>query len=96
MLAETLLPNGWLQYLLGGLFIGAGTVVIYATTDITAGASTFLDSTLSYVSKQSRFQQFRFTSTRDWRVVFTLGIVPGGAPYGLALGTFGWTTEEPA
>jgi len=93
MLVETLLPNGWLHYLLGGLFIGLGTVLIYATTGITAGASTFLESTLSYVSKQSRFQQFRFTSTRDWRVVFTLGIVLGGALYGLAFGEFGWTTE---
>ncbi|MDS0281670.1 YeeE/YedE family protein [Haloarcula onubensis] len=93
MLAETLLPNGWLHYLLGGLLIGAGTVVVYATTGITAGASTFLESTLSYVSDRSRFQQFRFTSTRDWRVVFTLGIVLGGTIYGLAFGEFGWTTE---
>jgi len=93
MLAEMLLPNGWVHYLLGGLLIGAGTVIIYAATGITAGASTFLESTLSYVSGKSRFQQFRFRSTRDWRVVFTLGIVLGGAAYGLAFGEFGWTTE---
>src|SRR6056297_1873126 len=90
---ETLLPNGWVHYLLGGLLIGAGTVVVYATTGITAGASTFLESTLSYVSDRSRFQQYRFRSTRDWRVVFTAGIVLGGAIYGLAFGEFGWTTE---
>jgi uncharacterized membrane protein YedE/YeeE len=88
-----LLPNGWPHYLLGGLFIGAGTVVIYAATGIHAGASTFLESTLSYVSTQSRFQQYRFRATRDWRVVFTLGIVLGGAIYGLTFGEFGWTTE---
>lgn len=93
MLVETLLPNGWVHYLLGGLLIGAGTVSIYATTGITVGASTFLESTLSYVSDRSRFQQYRFTSTRDWRVVFTLGIVLGGTLYGLAFGEFGWTTE---
>ena len=93
MLVETLLPNGWVHYLLGGLFIGLGTVVIYATTGITAGASTFLESTLSYVSGRSRFQQYRFRATRDWRLVFTFGIVLGGAIYGLTLGEFGWTTE---
>jgi uncharacterized membrane protein YedE/YeeE len=93
MLVETLLPNGWVHYLLGGLFIGLGTVVIYATTGITAGASTFLESTLSYVSGQSRFQQYRYRASRDWRLVFTLGIVLGGALYGLTLGEFGWTTE---
>jgi uncharacterized membrane protein YedE/YeeE len=93
MLAETLLPNGWVHYLLGGFFIGAGTVVIYATTGIHAGASTFLESTLSYVSNVSRFQQYRFRATRDWRFVFTLGIVLGGAIYGLTFGEFGWTTE---
>ena len=93
MLVETLLPNGWVHYLLGGLFIGLGTVVIYATTGITAGASTFLESTLSYVSGQSRFQQYRFRATRDWRLVFTFGIVLGGAIYGLTFGEFGWTTE---
>ncbi|GCF12607.1 hypothetical protein Harman_05420 [Haloarcula mannanilytica] len=90
---ETLLPNGIAHYLLGGLLIGAGTVVIYGATGITAGASTFLESTLSYVSGLPRFQQFRFTATRDWRVVFTLGIVLGGALYGLAFGEFGWTTD---
>jgi uncharacterized membrane protein YedE/YeeE len=90
---EALLPNGIAHYLLGGVLIGVGTVVIYATTGITAGASTFLESTLSYVSGLPRFQQFRFTATRDWRVVFTLGIVLGGALYGLAFGEFGWTTD---
>ena len=79
MLAETLLPNGWLHYLLGGLLIGGGTVIIYLTTGITAGASTFLESTLSYVSGQSRFQ--RYVASRDWRVLFTLGIVLGGLAF---------------
>jgi len=92
-LAGELFPNGVSRYAIGGLFVGLGVTVIYLGTGISAGASTFLESTLSYVSKQSRFQQFRFTSTRDWRVVFTLGIVLGGALYGLAFGEFGWTTE---
>jgi len=44
-----------------------------------AGASTFLESTLSYVSGQSRFQQY--VGSRDWRLVFTAGIILGGLAF---------------
>ena len=79
LLIETLFPNGISHYLIGGLLVGLGTAVIYLGTGIPAGASTFLESTLSYVSDRSRFQQYR--PSRDWRVVFTLGIVLGAAVY---------------
>jgi len=95
---ETLFPNGISQYAVGGLLVGLGTAVIYLGTGITAGASTFLESTLSYVSDRSRFQQYR--ASRDWRVVFTLSIVAGGGIYALiyqgepwALSGSGWSTE---
>jgi len=93
LLVETLFPRGISHYLLGGILIGLGTVVIYLGTGIHAGASTFLESTLSYASKLSRFQQPKFIASRDWRVVFTLGIVAGAAAYSLAMGEFGWTTD---
>ena len=93
LLIETLFPNGISHYLLGGILIGLGTVIIYLGTGIHAGASTFLESTLSYASKLSRFQQPKFIASRDWRVVFTLGIVSGAAAYSLATGEFGWTTD---
>ncbi|WP_254863001.1 YeeE/YedE family protein [Halovivax gelatinilyticus] len=80
-LYETLFPNGVSRYAVGGLLVGLGAVVIYVGTGIAAGASTFLESTLSYVSEQSRFQ--RYVSSRDWRIVFTLGIVAGAAVYAL-------------
>ncbi|NKE36613.1 YeeE/YedE family protein [Natronococcus sp. JC468] len=80
-LYETLFPVGISRYAVGGLLVGLGAVVIYLGTGIPAGASTFLESTLSYVSGQSRFQ--RYVSSRDWRVVFTLGIVGGAALYAL-------------
>jgi uncharacterized membrane protein YedE/YeeE len=73
--APDLFPNGISRYAVGGLLVGLGAVVIYLGTGIAAGASTFLESTLSYLSEQSRFQ--RYAPTRDWRVVFTLGIVLG-------------------
>ncbi|GGN95410.1 MULTISPECIES: YeeE/YedE family protein [Haloarcula] len=78
-LAAELFPNGISRYAIGGLLVGLGAVVIYVGTGIPAGASTFLESTLSYVSDQSRFQQY--VSSRDWRVVFTLGIVLGAAAF---------------
>ena len=87
-----LFPNGVLSYAAGGVLVGLGTAVIYLGTGIIAGASTFLESTLSYVSDQPQFNRGRFLASRDWRVVFTLGIVAGAAAYTLATGEFGWTT----
>ncbi len=78
---ETLFPNGISRYLVGGILVGLGTVLIYLGTGITAGASTFLESTLSYVSTQERFKQYR--PSRDWRFVFTVGIVGGALIYAL-------------
>ncbi|RQG87983.1 YeeE/YedE family protein [Natrarchaeobius halalkaliphilus] len=80
-LYETLFPVGISRYAVGGVLVGLGAVVIYLGTAIPAGASTFLESTLSYVSDQSRFERYR--RSRDWRVVFTLGIVAGAAVYAL-------------
>ncbi|MFA9417399.1 YeeE/YedE family protein [Natrinema sp. HArc-T2] len=90
-LAAELFPNGISRYAIGGLFVGLGTVVIYLGTGIPAGASTFLESTLSYVSGQSRFQ--RYVSSRDWRLVFTLGIILGAAVYAVAFQGGAWTTD---
>ncbi|WP_277554018.1 YeeE/YedE family protein [Halobaculum limi] len=77
-------PNGIARYAVGGLLVGLGAGVIYLGTGISAGASTFLESTLSYVSDRSRFQQY--VASRDWRWVFTIGIVAGAAIYSLTLG----------
>jgi len=88
---ETLFPNGISRYAIGGLLVGLGTVVIYLGTGITAGASTFLESTLSYVSERSRFQQYR--ASRDWRIVFTVSIIAGAAIYALIYQGGAWVTE---
>jgi uncharacterized membrane protein YedE/YeeE len=67
--------------------------VIYLGTGISAGASTFLESTLSYVSQKERFQQPRFVDSRDWRIVFTLSIVAGATVYAVVVQGGAWTTE---
>ncbi|MFB6268637.1 MAG: YeeE/YedE family protein [Halobacterium sp.] len=92
-LAADLFPRGVSQYLVGGLLIGLGTALIYFGTGITAGASTFLESTLSYVSDVDRFNREKYVYSRDWRVVFTVGIVAGAAAYTLAAGNAAWTTD---
>ncbi|MEF8775531.1 MAG: YeeE/YedE thiosulfate transporter family protein [Haloarculaceae archaeon] len=84
-------PNGIERYAIGGLLVGLGTAVIYLGTGLIAGASTFLESTLSYVSGQAQFHQFR--GSRDWRIVFTGGIVGGAAVYTLLVQGGAWTTD---
>jgi len=93
LFVDALFPRGVVHYALGGLLIGLGTAIIYVGTGIHAGASTFLESTMSYVSHVSRFQQPRFVASRDWRVVFTGGIVAGAFTYALIAGEFYWLTE---
>lgn len=87
---DPLFPNGSLPYLLGGVLIGLGTSVIYVGTAIPAGASTFLESTLSYVSDRPRFARYR--DSRGWRLVFSAGIVLGAAGYAFTVGDGPWTT----
>lgn len=89
-------PRGVSHYAIGGIFIGLGVVVIYLGTGLIPGASTFLESTLSYVSSQERFQEGRFLESRDWRIVFTVGIIAGAAIYALIFQDGIWTTEVQA
>jgi len=84
-------PNGVARYAIGGLLVGLGAAVIYLGTGISAGASTFLESTLSYVSGASRFQ--RYVASRDWRLVFTFGIVLGASVYAVVFQGGPWSTD---
>ncbi|WP_233274830.1 YeeE/YedE family protein [Haladaptatus cibarius] len=88
-----LFPNGVSHYAIGGVFIGLGVAVIYLGTGIIAGASTFLETTLSYVSGVPRFQKGKYVASRDWRVVFTLGIIGGAAIYQVIFHGEIWTTD---
>jgi hypothetical protein len=80
-----LFPNGMVQYAVGGLLVATGIAVIYVGTAIIPGNSTFLETTLSYVSDVPRFNQAKYVASRDWRVVFALSIVAGAAVWGLVL-----------
>lgn len=88
-----LFPRGIAQYAIGGVLIGLGVSAIYLGTAITPGASTFLESTLSYVSNVPRFNRAKYLASRDWRVVFTVSMVAGGAVYALLFQQGIWTTD---
>lgn len=91
--APELFPNGIVQYLVGGVFVGLGISVIYLGTGIIAGNSTFLETTLSYGSKLPRFNLPRFVESRDWRVLFTASIVLGAVVYKAIFDPSIWVTE---
>ncbi len=73
----TLFPLGWQHYLLGGIFVGAGVALLYVTTGMVGGVSSVFSSTWSYVFNRPHFQQTRFTDSRVWRLVYSLGLVLG-------------------
>ncbi len=64
-----------MHYALGGLLVGSSVLFMYIFTSKIVGASTFLESTLSYFSGRERFS--KYTESRDWRLTFTAGIILG-------------------
>jgi uncharacterized membrane protein YedE/YeeE len=91
--AADLFPNGVTQYAVGGVLVAAGIGIVYLGTAIIPGNSTFLETTLSYVSDVQRFQKPSYVASRDWRVVFAVSIVIGAAAWGLLLDPGAFTTE---
>jgi hypothetical protein len=88
-----LFPRGIAQYAVGGVLIGLGVSAIYLGTAIAPGASTFFESTLSYISDIDRFNREKYLQSRDWRIVFTLSMVAGAAVYALLYQPSGWVTD---
>lgn len=75
--SSTLFPLGWQHYLLGGLFVGAGTALLFVLTGRIGGMSTVFSSTWSFVVQRSFFQQPRFVASRGWRLVYAAGLILG-------------------
>lgn len=84
-LIETLFPLGWQHYLLGGLTIGAGVALLYLFNGWVGGMSSVLSSSWSYLLQRPFFQQARFVNTRQWRLVYALGVVLGALVWRFAL-----------
>jgi len=81
-----LFPFGWQHYLQGGLLIGLGVALLYLFTGRVGGMSSVFSSTWSYVVQRPFFQQERFTSSRNWRLVYALGLVLGAFVWWVTLG----------
>lgn len=81
----TLFPNGWQHYLLGGLSIGLGVSFLFLLTGRVGGMSSVFASTWSFVVNRPFFQQPRFVGSRNWRLVYALGLILGAAVWWLGL-----------
>jgi uncharacterized protein len=83
---ESFFPNGIAHYLAGGVLIGLAVSFAYITTGLVTGMSTVFSSTWSYVSTLPFFQEPRFVSSRQWRLVLALGLICGAALWAATLG----------
>lgn len=82
--AETLFPTGWQHFLVGGLLLGLAVGLLFTTTGLIGGMSTVFSSTWSYFSRATFFQQPRFLSSRQWRLVFAAGLILGALIWRIA------------
>jgi uncharacterized membrane protein YedE/YeeE len=80
---HSLFPLGWQHYLLGGVFIGTGVALLFVMTGRIGGMSTLFSSTWSFVVRRPFFQQARFVDSRNWRLVYALGLILGALVYTL-------------
>lgn len=78
---EQFFPHGYSVYLVGGLLMGVGVALLYATTGRQGGASTFLSSVWSYFLQTPFFRQAALRDSRNWRSVYALGMLLGGLLY---------------
>jgi len=92
---SSVFPAGIWHYLLGGLLIGAGVSVLFAFTGRIGGMSGVFSATWSYVSQLPFFQQTRFTSSRQWRLLYALGLIIGAALWLLSSQAGPVTTHVP-
>jgi len=80
-------PHGFERYLLGDLLIGCGVALLFITTGRQGGASTFFSAVWSYLLRTPFFQQPALRDSRNWRLLYALGLLLGGALMLLASAT---------
>jgi uncharacterized membrane protein YedE/YeeE len=83
---DHLFPLSMLHYLAGGSLIGLAGSLLFVTTGRIGGMSTVFSSTWSYFSNLPFFRQERFLASREWRLVYALGLILGALAFSLALG----------
>ena len=91
----SLFPHGVDHYLTGGLLIGGGIALLYIATGRPGGISTSFSAFWTWFVRTPFFQQAALLETRQWRLVYALGLVLGGALY-VSLGLPLTPSELPA
>jgi len=92
---DRLFPRGIEHYLAGGLLIGAAVALLFAGTGLIGGMSTFFSATWSWVARAPGLRGEALVASRNWRLVYALGLVAGGALFVASDGAGTWT-EVPA
>ena len=75
----TLFPTGWTSFLVGGLLIGAGVALMFATLGRVVGMSSVFSSTWSWWSALPALRTARLLDSRSWRLWCALGLALGAA-----------------
>jgi uncharacterized membrane protein YedE/YeeE len=89
-------PLGLINYVTGGLLIGLAVAVVYILTGTHATQSSFLSSTLSYLTNRPFFQREPYLETREWRLFFAMGVIMGALVYTLLFSPEGlWVSSLP-
>lgn len=78
---SSLFPHGIAHYVLGGTLIGLGVAFLYLSTGRPGGVSTFFSAAWSWVFRHPFFRQPAFLESRQWRLVYALGLLGGGFAY---------------
>lgn len=90
---EYLFPLGISHYLIGGLLIGLGVSFLFISTGLIGGVSTFMTSSWSWLSHHPFFRRPRFLTTRNWRLVYAVGMVAGASIWWVVNGFEGTVTQ---
>jgi hypothetical protein len=85
-LVAHLFPNGWEHYLVGGVSIGLGVGLLFALTGLIGGISTAYTAVWSLLTQHPFFQHEKFVSTRNWRLMYGVGLIVGAAAFTYTLG----------
>lgn len=89
-------PQGWAQFLGGGIAIGLGVSLLFLLTGFIGGVSTAYSAVWSYFSKHPHFQHPKFVTTRNWRLTYALGMVLGAIVFTFAMNHgAGFVTKVP-
>ena len=86
---ESLFPLGLYRYVAGALLLASGIALIYISSSRIPGASTFLETAISFISDRKVFRE----SPRAWRILFTAGIVLGASLYAVFYQDGFWRTD---